>query len=447
MVKARRNYTCQQCGYRSLSFLGRCPNCGAWNSLVEEVEEVVSEKSKGKSRKKAVKPQRLTEIEVARIKRLSTGFGELDRVLGTSGQASGLVPGAVVLLAGDPGIGKSTLLLQTASNIASKKRQVIYISGEESAGQIKIRADRLGLNSTNLLILSETDADVILASLEREKKKTSLLIADSIQTLFTSDLRGVPGSVGQVKEVARRLTEFAKKNHLPVILVGHVTKEGTVAGPMVLEHLVDVVLFFEGERTGSLRILRSFKNRFGPTDEVGVFTMEEKGLFEVKNPSELFLEEADEVKKKPGRVVVVTLEGTRPLLVEIQALTVPSQLVMPRRVGTGVDNRRLQMLIAIIVKHLRLPLGKFDVFVNVASGLRVTEPAADLGICLAIISSFKNRSLGDKTVAIGEVGLLGEIRQVTGLTRRIKEANRLGFKRIISPPKYSHLLGAVKEVF
>jgi len=344
-----------------------------------------------------------------------------------------------VLLAGDPGIGKSTLTLQIISHIGG-----LYVSGEESAEQVKLRAERLGINTAKILILSDTNVESIIESASGNLDRIHILIIDSIQTLWTEELSGSPGSVGQVRESTLRLLNFAKRKNIPIILIGHVTKEGTIAGPKTLEHIVDTVLYLEGERYHTLRLLRTSKNRFGPVDEVGVFSMEEKGLKEVANPSELFLGKEN---KAPGSVVIATLEGTRPLLVEIQALTVSSQTPLPRRVGTGINVNRLLMLIAIIQKHLRIPLGKFDVFVNAASGIKVFEPAADLGICLAIISSFKNKPLASKTVAIGEVGLLGEIRQVLGLERRVKEAKKLGFKNIISPLNYSQITQISKDIF
>lgn len=368
----------------------------------------------------------LSSVKVSKVNRITTGIKEVDQVLG-----GGLVPGSLVLLAGDPGIGKSTLTLQIISNIGG-----LYVSGEESPAQVKLRAERLKVRSEKIRVLAETNVEAIIEGSLASLKDTSLLIVDSIQTLWSEELSGAPGAIGQVRESTLKLLEFAKREHIPVILIGHVTKEGTIAGPKTLEHIVDTVLYLEGERFQSLRLLRTSKNRFGPVDEVGVFSMEDSGMKEVTNPSELFL---GKDKCAAGSVVIATLEGTRPLLVEVQALTVASQLPLPRRVGTGINNTRLQMLVAILQKHLRLPLGKFDIFVNVASGIKVFEPAADLGICLSIISSFKNKPFSAQTVAIGEVGLLGEIRNVIGLERRIKEAKKLGFENIISPRIYNHI--------
>jgi DNA repair protein RadA/Sms len=416
---------------------------------VETVEkEAGSSWTKGNKRERlaGVSSLRLESVATKKVSRISSGIKEFDQVLG-----GGIVPGSLILLAGDPGIGKSTLTFQILSQVGG-----LYVSGEESAEQVKMRAERLKIDTKKIYILAETNVESIIeesntlshprpdrgsnnvdSRFRGNDDTIKLLIVDSIQTLWSEELTGTPGAIGQVRESTLKLLEFAKKEHLPVILIGHVTKEGTIAGPKTLEHIVDTVLYLEGERFQSLRLLRTSKNRFGPVDEVGVFSMTEAGMKEVANPSELFL---GENKNASGSVVIATLEGTRPLLVEVQALTVATQIPVPRRVGTGISNNRLQMLIAIIQKHLRLPLGNFDVFVNIASGIKVFEPAADLGICLAIISSFKNKPLPPKTVAIGEVGLLGEIRNVIGLERRIKEARKLGFVHIISPKNYSNLL-------
>lgn len=387
-----------------------------------------------RERNESAKALLLHNVQTSKVARVTTGIKEVDQVLG-----GGLVPGSLILLAGDPGIGKSTLTLQMISYVGG-----LYVSGEESAEQVKLRAERLKIKSDKILILSETNVESIIEESTQHLSEMKLLIVDSIQTLWSEELTGTPGAIGQVRESTLKLLDFAKKNHLPVILIGHVTKEGTIAGPKTLEHIVDTVLYLEGDRFQSLRLLRTSKNRFGPVDEVGVFSMEEEGMKEVANPSELFL---GTNQNAPGSVVVATLEGSRPILVEVQALTVASQLPLPRRVGTGINNNRLQMLVAIIQKHLRLPLGQFDIFVNVASGIKVFEPAADLGICLAIVSSFKNKSIPAKTVAIGEVGLLGEIRNVIGLDRRIKEAKKLGFSHIISSKSYSHLPKIVSDLF
>lgn len=400
--------------------------------------ETITEAPLGKSGRSAGvvdKPQSLEVISSIQALRKPTQSNELDRVLG-----GGVVPGSVILLAGEPGIGKSTLLLRLAEKLAASSA-VLYVSGEESAQQIKLRAERLSISSKNIFLSTETDVDNLVTQI-RENKPT-LLIIDSIQTLTTTDLTGVAGSVGQVRESAARLQEVAKSMSIPLFLIGHVTKEGSIAGPKVLEHLVDVVLSLEGERFHSLRLLRGVKNRFGATDEVGLFEMNEKGLLDVSDPAKLFLTDA---KSAAGSVVVVAQQGLRPMLIEIQALVLPSKIPIPRRVASGFDFNRLQMLTAIIQKHLRLPLSDFDVYLNVASGFRITEPAADLGVCLAIISSFKNKPLPPKTAVIGEVGLLGEIRTVSQEARRVKEAKKLGFTNILTSQQ-KNLLFVSKNLF
>jgi len=412
--------------------------------MVETMEDIKYKIANSKYKKLAGKPLKLAEIKTPKKSRISSGIGELDRVLG-----GGIVPGSVVLLAGEPGIGKSTLLLELGAKIGGPacRQAGLYVSGEESLSQVKLRAERLGIKSDNLLFLAETDVDVIVSTIEQlnnETIKQLIVIVDSIQTLYTEDLMGTPGSVGQVRECANRLLRIAKSKDIPLFLIGHITKEGAIAGPKVLEHLVDTVLYLEGERFGTARLLRATKNRFGPTDEVGVFQMTDKGMEEVANPSALFL--APKAGKTPGSVVVATLEGTRPLLVEIQALVVSSQLAVPRRVSQGIDYNRLQMIIAVLTKILRLPLGGFDIYVNVTGGLKIEEPAADLGVALAIYSSFKNLSLPPKTVCFGELGLLGEVREVGGAHQREKEARRLGFTNIISPKNYSAISQAVKQL-
>lgn len=449
MSKSTSKFVCQQCGYESTGWLGKCPNCDTWNSLVETVAQEISEKAVNwqvrSSDKEKTKPQKLSEIKTSVGQRISTGISELDRVLG-----GGIVTGSVVLLAGDPGIGKSTLLLQSAAEISGKKKQVIYVSGEESPHQIKIRAERLGVKNDNILLLPETNVERIIGELENWRTgelgagTVPLVIVDSIQTLWTSDLSGTPGSIGQVRWCASKLLSFAKLYGIPVILVGHVTKEGGIAGPMVLAHLVDTILFLEGERYQTFRLLRGIKNRFGPTDEVGVFSMEGKGLREVSNPSEVFLSERKE--NVPGSITTCLMEGSRPLLVEIQALVVPTQLAVPRRVGSGMDWNRLQLLIAVLSRRARLPLGTFDIFVNVAGGLKITEPAADLAVALAIASAWADKPVDAKVCAVGEVGLLGEVRSVGQIDKRAKEARRLGFTKVIGSKEASSISAAMKLV-
>lgn len=413
---------CQQCGYESPSWYGKCPSCGEWNSLVETVKELRTQNSMTNKTLGTAKPQKLSEVRHIEKNRLKSGFEEFDRVMG-----GGVVPGSVTLLAGDPGIGKSTLLLHVIAKCGG-----LYVSGEESAEQIKLRARRLGIDGGNISVLSETNAESIVGAISEK-----LVIVDSIQTLSSSDLDGMAGSVGQIRHCAELLISSAKSKGIPVMIIGHVTKEGTIAGPKVLEHMVDTVLYLEGERFANARILRTLKNRFGAVEEVGIFEMDEKGLKEISNPSALFLQ--DRVKNVPGSVVTVVMEGTRPMLVEIQALAVPSQLAMPRRVGNGIDYNRLQLMVAILSKRLSVPLGSFDIFVNVSGGMKIDEPAADLAVALAILSSFKNKALDPKTAVFGEVGLLGEVRSIGSEDRRAKEARRLGFSTILSPATIRNL--------
>lgn len=424
--------------------MGKCPNCGEWNSLVETVISPTRIGAKART-EKAPLPQKLSQIKLMAKPRLKTGVGEFDRVLGGGPPAdqAGIVPGSVVLLAGEPGIGKSTLLLEVADKVGG-----VYLSGEESLNQIKIRARRLKIKGEKAHFFVETEIESIIAGLEKffaaNSKTTKLVIIDSIQSLYSPQLSSIAGSVGQVRECAYQLVRFAKAREVAIFLVGHVTKTGVVAGPKTLEHMVDVVLSLEGERFSAARLLRATKNRFGATDEVGIFEMKDKGLVAVDNPSRLFLTRRR--APVPGSVVVATLEGTRPVLAEIQALVVPTQLAMPRRIGRGVDYYRLQLIIAVLTKRLGLPLGNFDIFVNVAGGLQIKEPAADLGTALAIISSFKNISLAPKTTCFGELGLLGELRQVSQPERRKKESRRLGYTQIISPEKYHSISQVTKEI-
>lgn len=426
-MKVRSSFVCQQCGGATPQWYGKCPQCGEWNSLVETVKEERVQGTGNRAQRQAMaKPQKLSDVRHIEKNRLKSGYEEFDRVMG-----GGIVPGSVTLLAGDPGIGKSTLLLHVIAKTGG-----LYVSGEESAEQVKLRAKRLGIDGDNIIMLAEVNVEGILASLEASQLK-SLVIIDSIQTLYSEDLTGMAGTVGQIRHSAELLIGVAKSKGIPMIIIGHVTKEGEIAGPKVLEHMVDTVLYLEGERFADARILRTLKNRFGAIEEVGIFEMGEKGLLEISNPSEIFLK--DRVQNVPGSVVTVIMEGTRPMLVEIQALVVPSQLAVPRRVGNGIEYNRLQLLVAILQKRLNIPLGSFDVFVNVNGGLKIEEPAADLAVALAILSSFKNKPLNGKTSAFGEVGLLGEVRSIASEERRAKEARRIGFTQILSPARVRNL--------
>lgn len=437
-MKSRSSFVCQQCGYESPQWYGKCPECGTWESMVETVKEVSSSKLQvsRKFKVSTVTPQKLSDIQHIENNRLKSGYDEFDRVMG-----GGAVPGSVTLLAGDPGIGKSTLLLHVIGKIGG-----MYVSGEESGEQIKLRAQRLGIDGSTITVYSENRLESILEALNswktEEYSKKQIIVIDSIQTISSVELSGVSGSVGQIRYCAEELVQFAKNSGIPLLIIGHVTKEGEIAGPKILEHMVDTVLYLEGERYQNARILRTLKNRFGAVEEVGIFEMEEKGLKEIANPSELFLK--DRVKNVPGSVVTIIMEGSRPLLIEIQGLTVPSQLPIPRRVTNGFDYNRLQLLVAILQKRLNIPLGTSDVIVNVSGGMKVAEPACDLAVAMAIISSFKNIPVPPKTAVIGEVGLLGEVRSVVHEERRIKEAQRLGFTTVFSPKTMKNLQQAVK---
>jgi len=431
-MKQHVSFVCQECGYDSPKYLGKCPECGEWNTLKEfKIQNAkVKIQSQFNSQRKEASVKKLSEIAFSEKDRILTGYSEVDNVLG-----GGIVKGSVTLLAGDPGIGKSTLLLQIGLNL-SKKNKVLYISGEESEEQIKMRSKRISKDgkNDNFLLASLNDTNQAFEMIE--KTRPSIAIIDSIQTMESEDLTGLSGSVGQVRYAASSFIKLAKTLGIPIILVGHVTKEGMVAGPMVLSHMVDTLLFFEGEKLTQTRILRGLKNRFGPIDEVGIFAMNEAGLSEIKDPEQLFLGQKN--LNAPGSVLTVTMEGTRAFIVEIQALTVFSKLPMPRRVANGIDRGRLELLLAVLQKHCRLPVDSMDVFVNVAGGLRLSDTSSDLAICLAIFSSFKNIPLS-KTVAISEVGLLGELRSTSFFEKRAKQAEKLGFKKIFSSKEYKTL--------
>jgi len=435
-MKFSTMFVCQECGYETPKYLGRCPECGLWNTLKEFKVSNSKLKSTSSFQNVDLKPQKVSEVSLIDGKRLSTNFSEMDEVLG-----GGIVMGSVILLAGDPGIGKSTLLLQVGLNM-SKTKDVLYVSGEESQNQVKLRAGRLSKNlkENKLYLVSSTDPDAIVGLIE--ESKPSFVIIDSIQTMQSENLEGLSGSVGQVRYATQQFIKLAKTLNIPVILVGHVTKEGMVAGPMILSHMVDTVLFLEGEKNTGTRILRSLKNRFGPIDEVGIFSMQGDGLVEVVNPESLFLNKAIDAS---GSVLTVTMEGTRAFLIEIQALVVFSKLPMPRRVASGLDYRRLELILAVLQKHARLPLDSMDVFVNVAGGFKLSDPASDLAIALAIFSSLKNISLA-RTVAIAELGLLGELRAPSVLDKRVKEAKKLGFGKIVSPKEYRNISEVIMKL-
>lgn len=428
MKTAGTAYRCGDCGYVSLQWLGRCPECGEWNSFIEEAAAVKTGKSKSKTRVQGISsglPQPLNGISAAETPRFTSGYRELDRVLG-----GGIVPGSLVLIGGEPGIGKSTLLLQLALRVAAAGETVLIASGEESEKQIRMRADRLESAADGLYVAAETDIERVIES--AETLNTAVLVVDSIQTMCDPETSGGAGSLSQVKECTHRLLTTAKSGGAAVFIIGHVTKEGAIAGPRVLEHMVDTVLYFEGERHQSHRIVRAVKNRFGSTDEIGVFDMGDAGLREVSNPSEIFI--ADRRQGAPGSVVVASIEGTRSFLVELQALAVPTSLAYPRRVAAGLDYQRLALLTAVLERRAGLKLGTQDIYVSAAGGLKVVEPAADLGIALAIASAFKDKPLAAETVVFGELGLSGEVRFVSHAERRVKEAARLGFKKAMVPP-------------
>jgi len=419
MSKTRLKYICSNCGYESLRWIGKCPECESWNSFVEELVE--SGKKKHSTAKSKVNISRINEIIATEDERIKTNIEEFDRVVG-----GGLMPGSVVLLAGDPGIGKSTLAMQACANL---KAPVLYVSGEESSKQIKLRAERLKITSGDFYVMPETDLRTILATIE--KISPSVVVIDSIQTMALSELNNSPGTMTQIRECTAALMEEAKKKHFCVIVIGHVTKEGLIAGPKVLEHIVDTVIQFEGEHHHSFRILRAQKNRFGSTNEIGVFEMHEDGLVEVKNPSKLFLSERE--RKTSGSVVTSSIEGTRPILFEVQALVTPSNFGNPQRVATGFDYRRLAILLAVIEKRAGFRLSANNVFLNMAGGIRITEPAIDLAVCCSIASSLLDKVIDNETVIIGEVGLGGEVRSVGHIDKRIQEAEKLGFKTVLIP--------------
>ena len=422
MAKAKQLFFCQECGFESAEWMGQCPGCKAWNTFVEE--KVVTGTRKHTVKAVTSVPASILEVTTSEETRIGTGTKELNRVLG-----GGIVKGSLVLIGGDPGIGKSTLLLQVCRNLTNKGHRVLYVSGEESVQQIKMRAERLGTFQKDMYLYCETDLDVIASAID--KIAPEVMVIDSIQTMMLEDVNNAAGSVSQVRETTNRLMQIAKQSNIAIFIVGHVTKEGTVAGPRTLEHMVDTVLYFEGERSSNYRILRSVKNRFGATNEIGVFEMKQNGLWEVKNPSEVMLE--GRPVDAAGSTVVCSMEGTRPLLIEIQALVAQTNFQMPRRTTVGIDFNRVNLLMAVLEKRAGIHLGSCDAYVNLTGGIRLSEPAIDLGIVLALVSSYRNRPIDDHTIIFGEVGLTGEVRSVSMAEQRVKEAAKLGFTTCILP--------------
>ena len=436
MAKANKTmFFCQECGYESTKWQGQCPGCKAWNTFVEEPAQIVKGLRTQNSGRE-LKPVALKEVSLTEQSRVSTGMKELDRVLG-----GGIVRGSLLLVGGDPGIGKSTILLQVCRNLSAEHHKVLYISGEESLQQIRMRAGRIGEFTDDLLLLCETNLEDIRTTIERCKPE--MVVIDSIQTMFSGEVTSAPGSVSQVREATSVLLQIAKGLDITIFIVGHVTKEGNVAGPRVLEHMVDTVLYFEGDRHASYRILRGVKNRFGSTNEIGVFEMRSDGLVEVENPSEYML--SGKPQGASGSVVACSMEGTRPVLLEIQALVCHSNFGIPRRTAAGTDFNRVNLLMAVLEKRLGMNLSTCDAYVNIAGGIRMTEPAIDLGIVLAIISSFRDKAIADDVLAFGEVGLSGEVRAVSMAEQRVLEARKLGFHQVILPsvcmPSVSQITG------
>ena len=419
MKKAKIKYICSNCGYESLRWLGKCPECENWNSFTEEIIE--ENKRAPKPFKGKIQIQKIRDISANETDRIISGIAEFDRVLG-----GGLMPGSIILLGGDPGIGKSTLAMQTTSKLNDR---VLYVTGEESTKQIKIRSQRLNLKSDDFYVLAETNLSAVLSAIK--ELQPAVVVIDSIQTMYREELENSPGTVTQIRECTSLLQDAAKRNNFCVIIVGHVTKDGMIAGPKILEHIVDTVLYFEGNSDYSYRILRAQKNRYGSTNEIGIFEMRESGLQEIKNPSKIFLSERD--KQTPGSVVTSTIEGTRPLLLEAQALVTPSNFGYPQRVSTGFDQRRLSILLAVLEKHGNLRLSSSNVFINMAGGVKIYEPAIDLAVCCSIASSLSNKLIDNNIVVIGEVGLGGEVRSVGNIDKRIREAEKLGFEKVILP--------------
>ena len=442
MTKSKTVFVCSSCGNESAKWFGKCPECGEWNTF-QEFKIDPSLKSSKTSSKEEIEFKSLGKISIDPIQRISTDIKEFDRVLGGD-KNQGIVPGSVILISGDPGIGKSTLMLQLALNLSKNKKNVLYVSGEESEPQISHRAQRIAsnkvLSDSTIKVISSTNIDQVFHAVSREK--IDLIILDSVQTIGSDEVAGFPGSLPQIRYVGMKVSHFAKKNNIPIFMVGHVTKEGIVAGPQLLSHMVDVVLYLEGESLTGTRIIRAFKNRYGDTSEVGIFVMDEKGLSEITEEENFFI---DTKKSAVGSCVTVVQEGSRPILVEIQALAIKSNLSFPRRVATGISEKRLEMLLAVLQKHGRLNTYEFDIFVNVVGGLKIAETASDLAVIASISSSIKGKPML-KTVAVGEVGLLGEVKSVLQLERRIKEANKFGFKNIYSVKNVTNILELVKNI-
>ncbi|TQQ84262.1 DNA repair protein RadA [Peptacetobacter hominis] len=427
MAKIKTKYVCQSCGYENPKWLGKCPECMKWNTFVEEIEDASSKKANRETfiiDKSSKKPVSIKSITVQNEERFSTGINELNRVLG-----GGIVRGSLVLVGGDPGIGKSTLLLQVSESVAQTGKKVLYISGEESESQIKMRAERLGAGSDNLYIFAENNLNLIEAHLE--SFTPDLIILDSIQTVFTPDIASAPGTVSQIKEGTSRFMKISKKMGISTFIVGHVTKEGSLAGPKLLEHMVDTVLYFEGERYNTYRLIRAVKNRFGSTNELGVFEMRDKGLFELENPSKVLI--AEKPKDVAGSVIVSTVEGTRPMLLELQALVSPTSFGIPRRTATGIDFNRVNILLAVLEKRVGMQIQNQDVYINIVGGIKINEPSMDLGVILSVASGFRNIPIKEDVAVTGEVGLTGEVRGVSFIDKRIAECKKLGFRKIIIP--------------
>ncbi|CEO23196.1 DNA repair protein RadA [Paraclostridium sordellii] len=439
MAKIKTKYVCQECGYENSKWLGKCPECSNWNTFVEEIEEKRSKSNKEVFviDKSSSRPLNINSIETIKEQRFSTCINELDRVLG-----GGVVKGSLVLVGGDPGIGKSTLLIQVSSNVANSGKKVLYISGEESASQIKMRAQRLGIKSDNLYIFAENNLSIIEAHLE--SVNPDLIIVDSIQTVFSPDITSAPGTVSQIKEGTSRFMKISKKMGISTFVVGHVTKEGALAGPKVLEHMVDTVLYFEGERFNTYRLIRAVKNRFGSTNELGVFEMREIGLVELENPSKILISEKP--KDVAGSVIISTVEGTRPMLLELQALVSPTSFGIPKRTATGVDYNRVSLLMAVLEKRVGMQIQNQDVYINVVGGIKINEPSIDLGIVMSIASSFRNIPIDGNVAITGEVGLTGEIRAVSFIEKRIAECKKLGFTKIIIPKSNYEAVKDIKGI-